>query len=161
MAVEGGAATPAGALYNEVPDRISDAVIMIGAGYAVGSHPVIGWAAALVAVLTAYVRVQCEVAGARPDYGGWFGKPGRMVLLAAGISFLILAPPRFHFAWAPVGGIQLGAIGLAVLLIVIGGLITSVGRLRRAARYLSKHAGAESGVKTMDSASHNPRPQAP
>lgn len=161
MAVEGGAATPSGALYNEVPDRIADAAILIGAGYAAGSHPVLGWAAALVAVGTAYVRVQCQVAGTRADYGGWFGKPGRMVLLAAGISFLILAPPRFHFMWAPVGEIRLGAIGLAVLLIVIGGLITSAGRLRRAGRELSISARAEPDVKAMDSAPPNPNLQAP
>ena len=79
MAIEVGAATRVGALYNEVPDRISDAAVLVGAGYAIGGVPVLGWAAALGAVFTAYVRVQAQVAGASADYRGFFGKPGRMI----------------------------------------------------------------------------------
>src|SRR5690348_14657426 len=36
VAVECGRASPVGELYNEVPDRISDAAVLIGAGYAQG-----------------------------------------------------------------------------------------------------------------------------
>lgn len=39
VAVEGGLGTPSGELFNEVPDRISDAAALICAGYAVHSCP--------------------------------------------------------------------------------------------------------------------------
>jgi phosphatidylglycerophosphate synthase len=49
MAVETGQCTPVGLLWNEVPDRVTDAATLIGASYALGDHP--GWAAALAATL--------------------------------------------------------------------------------------------------------------
>ena len=55
VAVEGRKGGPTGDLWNEAPDRISDAAIFIGAGYAAGSASVLGFAAALVAVFVAYV----------------------------------------------------------------------------------------------------------
>ena len=36
VAVEGGRKTPTGALYNEVPDRVADSVLLVSLGYAVG-----------------------------------------------------------------------------------------------------------------------------
>src|SRR5258708_11125704 len=36
VAIASGRASAVGELYNEVPDRVSDAAILIGAGYAVG-----------------------------------------------------------------------------------------------------------------------------
>jgi len=33
VAIEGGLKTPAGELFNDVPDRISDPLILVGAGY--------------------------------------------------------------------------------------------------------------------------------
>lgn len=132
MAVEAGAGTRVGALYNEVPDRLSDVAVMIGAGHAIGGDPVLGWAAAVAALFTAYVRAVVEVAGARPDFRGLFGKPGRMVVLAACMLYLIVAPASWHFQIA-----GLGVIGIGTALVTIGSLGTSVARLRRAARELS------------------------
>src|SRR5579875_3268256 len=40
VAVASGKASAVGELYNEIPDRLSDAAILIGAGYAAGSAPV-------------------------------------------------------------------------------------------------------------------------
>ena len=38
------------------PDRFADLAIFVGAGYAAGSQPVLGWGAAVAAITTAYVR---------------------------------------------------------------------------------------------------------
>ena len=43
VAVEGRKGGPTGDLWNEAPDRVSDAAIFIGAGYAAGSAPVGCW----------------------------------------------------------------------------------------------------------------------
>src|SRR6516165_8796773 len=55
MAVEEGKKTPTGVLYNEIPDRIADTVLLVAVGYASG-WPDLGWFAAVVAIATAYIR---------------------------------------------------------------------------------------------------------
>ncbi len=47
VAIEHGKQTPLGALYNELPDRVSDSVLFIALGYAAGI-PWLGWLTALV-----------------------------------------------------------------------------------------------------------------
>jgi phosphatidylglycerophosphate synthase len=42
-------ASPVGELFNEVPDRVSDAATLIGFGYATGSDPVLGFVATIFA----------------------------------------------------------------------------------------------------------------
>ena len=64
-AVESGIASPIGELHNEVADRVSDAAILIGAGYALGSVPELGFVTALLAVFLAYVRAQGKAVGGR------------------------------------------------------------------------------------------------
>jgi phosphatidylglycerophosphate synthase len=77
MAVEYQAGSPTGCLFNEAPDRIEDALILVGAGYASG-HPWLGWLAALLAANTAYVRVFGGSVGLTQDFSGWGSKPRRM-----------------------------------------------------------------------------------
>jgi len=71
-----------GELYNELPDRFSDAAALIGLGYAVGGQVELGYLAALAAVLTAYVRALGKTAGAPQIYVGPLAKPHRMFLVA-------------------------------------------------------------------------------
>src|SRR4051794_25238061 len=46
-------ASPLGELYNELPDRLSDIAIIVGAGYAAGGSLTLGYLAACIAVITA------------------------------------------------------------------------------------------------------------
>ena len=46
VAIETGKASPTGAIYNEIPDRVSDAAMFLGAGYAAGGQPPLGYRAA-------------------------------------------------------------------------------------------------------------------
>jgi CDP-diacylglycerol--glycerol-3-phosphate 3-phosphatidyltransferase len=66
VAVEGGKKSPLGQLYNELPDRLADSVLIVALGYAI-DLPSLGWLGALAAVLTAYVRALGGVA--RPAAG--------------------------------------------------------------------------------------------
>ncbi|MCU1407306.1 MAG: hypothetical protein JWQ43_3609, partial [Glaciihabitans sp.] len=43
VAVEGRKGGPTGDLWNEAPDRVSDVAIFIGAGYALGGCPLLGF----------------------------------------------------------------------------------------------------------------------
>ena len=80
VAIEGGKQSPTGALYNEFPDRIADSLFLVALGYACGV-PWLGWLAALLAALTAYVRATGGALGLRQDFRGPMAKPHRMAVL--------------------------------------------------------------------------------
>src|SRR5690606_38881461 len=121
VAVRSGQASRVGELYNEVPDRVSDAATFIGLGYAAGSHVTLGIVAACLAVFVAYVRAMGKVAGAHQEFCGPMAKPQRMA--AATIIALICAfLPRAV-------ALHLPAIALAI--ISLGCVITAIRRLLR------------------------------
>ncbi len=135
VAVEWDKATPAGALYNEAPDRISDAVILIGAGYSAGGGVEFGYIAACLAIFIAYVRVMARNAGAPSDYGGPMAKQQRMFTLVAASVYMAVAPAAWHITWSTHFG--WGVMALALLIVVVGGVYTVARRLWSAARFLN------------------------
>lgn len=136
VAIARGIDSPKGELYNEVPDRISDAAIFIGLGYAAGSEPVLGYAAALLAVFVAYVRAMGKSMGAPNDFCGPMAKPQRMALATLLAAYLALAPTAWRLSGDAAGGEVKGIL----LVIIIGCTLTAVRRLMRAAKYLEGHA---------------------
>ena len=82
VAVEAGKGAPDGPFWNEFPDRVSDVLILVGAGLAAGL-PEWGWAAASLAVLTAYTRELGAGIGLVPDFSGPMAKPQRMAVMTA------------------------------------------------------------------------------
>jgi len=56
VALASGRDSKVGELYDEVPDRVSDAAVFIGAGYAWGGNVALGYIATILAIFTAYVR---------------------------------------------------------------------------------------------------------
>jgi phosphatidylglycerophosphate synthase len=150
VAVEGGKGGPTGELWNEAPDRVADALIFIGAGYAAGSAPILGWGAALVAVFVAYVRVLGASVGAGQLFLGPMAKQHRMALLtfAAVLSAVILPSSDLELHRGSV--MQHGTdsmishvamtlnevLPLALLVVVVGGCVTAFRRLRRIAAFL-------------------------
>ncbi len=128
LAVEGGLHSKTGELYNDVPDRIADVLILAGAGYAAGS-PELGLAAGAAAVLTAYVRVLAGSLGATQRFSGPMAKPHRMaVLTAACLLSLIEVATGFD-----------GRVLLAgVVVILVGSLLTFALRLRALAVELER-----------------------
>jgi phosphatidylglycerophosphate synthase len=83
VAIEHRKHTTLGFLYNELPDRVSDSLLFIALGYASGI-PWIGWFAALLAALTAYIRVFGAALGFAQDFRGPMAKQQRMAILAVG-----------------------------------------------------------------------------
>ena len=84
VAVEGGLKTKSGDIFNELPDRFADWAVLLGAGMAwgAGAHGVeLGWAAALLALLTAYVRALGASAKASQHFEGPMAKQHRMALM--------------------------------------------------------------------------------
>ncbi|MGB8167600.1 MAG: CDP-alcohol phosphatidyltransferase family protein [Chthoniobacteraceae bacterium] len=134
VAVEGGRGGPTGELWNEAPDRVADTFIFIGAGYAAGSSPLLGFAAALMAVFVAYVRALGASVGAGQIFVGPMAKPHRMfaltVLSLAGAIF-----PR-HMAAPLAPGAPPTVVVIVLALIILGCAITAIRRLARIAAFL-------------------------
>jgi phosphatidylglycerophosphate synthase len=126
IAVGSKRASPVGELYNEVPDRIADILILVAAGFAAAT-PTLGYQAALVAVITAYLRALGNSVGVRGLFAGPMAKPQRMATMTAACLYCACAPAEWPGAVA--GGAP-AAIGVALALIIAGGLLTSLRRLR-------------------------------
>jgi phosphatidylglycerophosphate synthase len=124
VAIEGGRRSAAGEIYNDLPDRLSDALILLAAGYSLswpGYAVELGWAASLLAVMTAYVRVLGGACGLPQDFGGPMAKPQRMAVMTAGC---ILA--RFDTR----------ATALALGVVIVGSVITLALRVHRVVQKL-------------------------
>jgi phosphatidylglycerophosphate synthase len=130
VAVESGRVSPVGEVYNEVPDRVSDAATLIGAGYAAGGDVVLGYGAACVALFTAYVRAMGKGAGAPQEFCGPMAKQQRMFVVTVLAVYCGLSPTDWQPAW--------GVMAAGLALIIVTGLATAVRRLWRIAGHLRK-----------------------
>lgn len=122
VAIEGGKKTKSGEIFNELPDRIADPIILIGAGYCVNTTPWLGWIAALLALLTAYVRALGVAAGASQQFCGPMAKPHRMATVT--VAALVLAVVFWMRRSTPV-------MSYALELICVGCVVTIVRRTAR------------------------------
>jgi phosphatidylglycerophosphate synthase len=124
VAIEHQRRSPTGDLWNEVPDRISDAATLLGAGFAAGSSPWLGVVATVAALLTAYVRALGASVGAGQIFDGPGAKPQRMAIMTiAAVLAAIFGSRGVWFA---------GALGVATLLAIA----TVAIRLRKVSAFL-------------------------
>ena len=128
VAIEGGKKTSTGALYNEFPDRIADSLFLVFAGYAAGLSW-LGWLAALLAALTAYVRVFGGSVGLPQDFSGIMAKQRRMATLTIGLVAQAVEAPLFGTRWSLV---------VACAVIAAGSALTCITRTRSIARGLER-----------------------
>jgi phosphatidylglycerophosphate synthase len=126
VAVEGGRQSPTGALYNEIPDRIADSLLIVALGYVIQT-PEIGWLGALAAATTAYIRVLGGSLELPQDFRGPMAKPQRMAVLTTGC--LIGA-----FEWWIAGSHW--ALTAAAWIIALGSILTCATRIAAIARQL-------------------------
>jgi phosphatidylglycerophosphate synthase len=129
VAVEGGMGEADGPVWNELPDRISDALIFVGAGAGLAiadSGPeALGWMAAILALICAYVRelgTQLTAhLGHKPDFTGPLAKQQRMAVL--GLGALV---GMFEGLW----GWDFLAVSIALWIVIIGTTYTIYRRTR-------------------------------
>lgn len=136
VAIEQDRQSPLGELYNEIPDRVSDAFILIGLGYATGGDIMFGYVAACLAIFVAYVRAMGSMTGAGQAFCGPMAKPHRMFVVTVIALYCALAPIRWQPALAEEPDWGVSAAGLAV--IILGCALTVVRRLRRIGRSLEE-----------------------
>jgi phosphatidylglycerophosphate synthase len=134
VALATGRASKRGELYNEVPDRVSDAVVFIGAGLARGGNITLGYVAAILAIFTAYIRAAGKIAGAPNEFCGPMAKQHRMFVMTL-VCLYSAVTPR---SWQTIefAGLETGVMSLGLAVISAGCLWTVGRRLHRVSRAL-------------------------
>ncbi|WP_439497497.1 CDP-alcohol phosphatidyltransferase family protein [Bosea sp. (in: a-proteobacteria)] len=126
VAIEGGKHAADGPFWNEFPDRVADILILTGVGYGAGV-PALGWAAAGLAVLTAYTRELGRACGLPADFSGPMAKQHRMAVITAAALLSLLEP-----LWRG----QNEVLVIALWLIAAGAAVTALRRATNIVRAL-------------------------
>jgi phosphatidylglycerophosphate synthase len=101
VAVEHNKKSAVGGLYNEVPDRIADSFIILGAGLVAKEQPYgmdLAYIATILAVVTAYIRTLGASLSCGHHFLGPMAKQHRMALLAVSCIIGIWYIPIFYYA---------------------------------------------------------------
>src|SRR5919204_1874761 len=122
VALASGRASKTGELYNEVPDRISDAAVFIGAGFAWGGNVTLGYVATILAIFTAYVRAAGKIAGAPNEFCGPMAKQHRMLVITVVCVYAAITPQSWQII--TLNNSQIGLMTLGLVAIVVGCVIT-------------------------------------
>ena len=134
VAVEHQRGGTAGPIWNELPDRVSDVALLVGAGYGAAASGMMlgveaGWACAALALTAAYVRELGRGMGFAPDFSGPMAKPHRMAALTAACVISAFEP-----LWGGRGQVLL----IALAVISAGAALTVVRRVGHLAAGLAK-----------------------
>ena len=123
VALAAGKASRRGEILNDLPDRVSDIVIFVGVAHSGWMNPLIGYWAAILAVLTSYVGLFGQALGVQRQFGGVMSKPWRMVALHIGawLTFLLAPKPFASFT----------ILDWTCLMVIAGCIETIVVRLKR------------------------------
>ena len=137
VAVEHGRHTPAGEVWNDLPDRLADPLILVAAGAAISACPWgrdLGWLAAVLAVLTAYLRLLGGAAGLAQSFAGPMAKPQRMAVMTVAC---LLAAGVQHRGWDD------WVLAGALCVVILGAAWTCVRRTRAIVAELSRCSKAQ------------------
>ncbi|MHC5224730.1 CDP-alcohol phosphatidyltransferase family protein [Ignatzschineria sp. LJL83] len=146
VAIEGGKVTPAGELFNEVPDRVSDTFFFVGLGLSLippfsldTSYGLsLGLLASLFSAFTAYIRVLGVSMGSPAYFSGPFAKQHRMAVMNLAIVATMIGlffDFGSEFLWT------------AMIIIIIGSFITALRRLMQI--YQFKNLEAQKHLETV------------
>ncbi len=144
VALASGKAGPRGEILNDVPDRVSDVLIFVGAAHSGYCHVIGGYWAAIFALLVAYVGTFGQAVGVQREFSGVMAKPWRMVALAIGaLITLVLVWSDRPIVWRASAGFDWTVLDWTVLdwtyfVIVIGCVQSIAIRLSRIMRALDK-----------------------
>ncbi|MEN3369246.1 MAG: hypothetical protein V7609_1389 [Verrucomicrobiota bacterium] len=128
VALAAGKATWRGEILNDLPDRISDVLIFVGAAHSGWMNPIVGYWAAIFALLTAYVGMLGQAIGVQREFSGVMSKPWRMVVLHLG-AWITLG-----CVWWNEGALRFGDLTIldwVCLIVAAGCLQTMAIRLKR------------------------------
>jgi phosphatidylglycerophosphate synthase len=128
VAIASGKASWRGEILNDLPDRVSDVLIFAGVAHSGWMNPIVGYWAAIFALLTAYVGMFGQAVGVHREFSGVMSKPWRMVALQIG-AWMTLA-----YFWWKGAALFLGDFTIldwTCIVIITGCLQTIAVRLKR------------------------------
>ncbi len=140
IAVEGDRASVTGGIWNDVPDRLSDLVMLACAGASTPSVPwgvTMGWLAATGALLVAYTRVLGGALCGPQSFAGPMAKQHRIAVVIAGA---LASAAQVAARMRPT------AMALALLVVVAGAVVTLARRVAMLARALRGAASMGEGA---------------
>jgi phosphatidylglycerophosphate synthase len=147
VAIEGGKKSIVGGLYNEVPDRIADPILLMAAGYSnewvvkLWGIP-LGWVAAILALMTAYIRVLGGTLGVTQSFMGPMAKQHRMFVLTLACLGSIAE------LWLRKDGKPAeNVMTVALAVIVLGSVVTCWRRLAGISREMRRISGESTNHK--------------
>src|SRR5207247_72325 len=122
-------ASKEGELYNEIPDRVSDAAVFIGAGFAWGGNVTLGYIATILAIFTAYVRAAGKIDGSPNEFCGPMAKQHRMLVVTLICVYAAITPRSWQMI--AFSDLRIGLMTLGLAVIVVGCVITVIRRVAR------------------------------
>src|SRR3984893_12474144 len=128
VAIAAGKASWRGEILNDLPDRVSDVIIFAGVAHSGWMNPILGYWAAILALLTAYVGMFGQAVGVQREFSGVMSKPWRMVTLHVGACMTLA------YVWTSHGVLRFASLTIldwACLIVIAGCLQTIAIRLRR------------------------------
>jgi phosphatidylglycerophosphate synthase len=140
VALASGKASERGEILNDLPDRVSDVIIFAGVAHSGWMNPIIGYWAAIFALLTAYIGMFGQAVRVHREFSGIMSKPWRMVMLHLG-AWITLA-----CLWWNGGSIRFArwtVLDWACVLVIAGCLQTMAIRLKRIMAALGAKSGPQ------------------
>jgi archaetidylinositol phosphate synthase len=126
LAREQEVASDGGDLLDHVLDRYADIAVIVGlaVGVADRSGLVLGLAAVTGVLMTSYLGTQIQAVGLGRQYGGLLGRADRLALVGvAGVVAAVVPGP-----FLGVAGVELGVVGLLLVLFAVVGHFTALQR---------------------------------
>ncbi len=108
-------------------DRFSDVAILIGIAFSPYCNTTFGLITVVLVLLSSYMGTQAQALGCGRNYRGVMGRADRMVLLlfATIFQFTALAGWGVHGLWIEQLGIRIVPLELAMVMMFLGGLLTT------------------------------------
>lgn len=140
VALASGKASRRGEILNEIPDRISDVLIFVGAAHSGLGSVLGGYWVALFAVFVAYIGTFGQALGVGRQFGGVMAKPWRMVTLHVG-AWVTLGMLWFRNGQIEYGGLTI--LDWTYVVIILGSIQTVLVRLKQITKNLAAASGEE------------------
>jgi archaetidylinositol phosphate synthase len=132
-------------------DRLSDIAILIGIALSPYCNTIFGLVAVVLVLMSSYMGTQAQALGCGRNYKGIMGRADRMVLLLfiTIFQFLVVAGWGVNGIWIEPIGIRIVPLEVAMIIMLIGGVLTTITRALDTYGSLKEQEDLERGAKNI------------
>ena len=130
-------------------DRLSDIAILIGIAFSPYCNTMFGLVAVALVLMSSYMGTQAQALGCGRNYRGIMGRADRMVLLlfVTIFQFLVVAGWGVDGIWIEQLGIRIVPLEVAMIIMFLGGVLTTITRAVDTYRTLKEQEELEERAK--------------